>query len=53
MRAYEYDAVPVYRTERVVRSYDVEPGYGLPPAGYGYGHHRHCDRDYGYGYGGY
>ncbi len=47
IRSYEYDAGPVYRTERVVRSYDVESYDGYRPAGYGGRHH--CDRAYGYG----
>lgn len=49
VRAYEVDEVPVYRTERVVRRYDVDPDAGYRYAGYGYGYRRHCDRPYGYG----
>jgi len=46
----EYVAPPVYRTRRVVRTYDDGPAYGYRPAGYGYGYgHRHCDRPYEYG----
>ena len=47
MRSYEYDdAVPVYRTRRVVRTYeDVSGEYGYRTAGYGW--HRHYDRLYG------
>lgn len=50
VRAYEVDEVPVYRTERVVRRYDVDPDDGYRHAGYGYGdfHRRNCDRPYGY-----
>lgn len=51
VRAYEVDDGPVYRTERVVRRYDVgsDEGYRGASYGYGYGHRRHCDRPYGYG----
>lgn len=44
VRAYGYDAVPVYRTERVVRTYEAEPDYGYRHAGYGW--HRQYDRPY-------
>ena len=44
----EYVERPVYRTRRVVRTYDDGPAYGYRSAGYGYGP-RHCDRSYGYG----
>ncbi|MCJ2014529.1 hypothetical protein [Methylobacterium sp. J-076] len=47
VRAYEYDAAPVYRSERIVCSYEEEPEYGYRRVGYG--GHRHCDRPYGYG----
>lgn len=47
VRAYEYDAVPVYRRERFVRSDELAPDYGYRPAGYDW--RRHCDRPYGDG----
>lgn len=44
VRAYDDVAVPVYRTERVTRTYEAEPDYGYRHASYGW--HRHCDRPY-------
>jgi hypothetical protein len=50
--AYEVEDVPVYRSRRVVRSYEVEPDYGYRNAGYG--GRRNCDRRRSYdGYDGY
>ncbi len=43
----EYVPAPVYRTRRVVQTYDYAPDYGYRRAGYG--GYRHCDRPYGYG----
>ena len=43
----EEEYAPVYRTRRVVRTYDDGPDYGYRRAGYG-GYH-HCDRPSAYG----
>jgi hypothetical protein len=44
---YEVEEVPVYRRERIVRTYDAGPDYGYRNAGYD--GRRHCDRRFGYG----
>ncbi|MDR7038735.1 hypothetical protein J2X36_003506 [Methylobacterium sp. BE186] len=47
VRGEVYEDAPVYRTERVVRTYEAVPdGYGYRPAGYRW--RRHCDRPHGY-----
>lgn len=46
----QYVQAPVYRSRRVVQTYDYGSDYGYRRAGYGgYGGHHHCDRPYEYG----